>query len=178
LGTLKNNPLTLFLGLKKADAEGWESGSVGKVPPITLNSLSSILRTHMAKGKEHACTRCMHKINKSKPNTNKTEHLCFLTCLLCLVTLDGLALVDVDVSIADEPHDSAQQLHERIHGIQNLLLRQVPGSGEAGGSLIGKSSFGYQGLLDAHFSTVFLILKLASVRLYCPGCLSKSQTAN
>lgn len=77
-------------------------------------------------------TPCMHKVNKSKHNTNEKECLCFLTCLLCLVTLGGLALVDVDASISNEPHDSAQQLHEWIHGVQNLLLRQVPGSREAG----------------------------------------------
>lgn len=45
----------LFLGLNKADAEDWESGSVGKVPPISLDSLSSTLRTHVAKGEEHVC---------------------------------------------------------------------------------------------------------------------------
>lgn len=67
-----------------------------------------------------------HKVNKSKHNNNKKKALQlppFLTCLLRLITLDGLALVDVDASVADEPHNSTQQLHEWIHGVQDLLLR-------------------------------------------------------
>lgn len=52
------------------------------------------------------------------------------TCLLRLVALDLQALVDVDLTVPQQPHHTADQLHEGVRLVQDLLLGQVSGRGD------------------------------------------------
>lgn len=50
------------------------------------------------------------------------------TRLLRLVTLGGETLLDVNLSVPQQPHHTAHQLHERVGLLQDLVLGQIPGS--------------------------------------------------
>lgn len=53
------------------------------------------------------------------------------TGLLGLVTLGLQALVDVNLSVPQQPHHSADQLDERVGPVQNIFLGQIPGEEES-----------------------------------------------